>query len=89
MKEESLVSVQVKNRRKLLAGLGILSIFPFLKIFHTKKAPEIIACNPGNTKEIKKFLSEDGQLVEVDISRIRMLQKKISNEELQGWIKKK
>jgi hypothetical protein len=89
MKEESPVNDQVKSRRKLLAGLGILSVFPFLKIFQFRKAPEIIACNPGNTKETKKFLSEDGQLVEVDISRIRMLQKKISNEELQSWIKKK
>jgi hypothetical protein len=89
MKEKSPLSDQVKSRRKLLAGLGILSIFPFLKIFQAKKTPEIIACSPGDTKEIKKFLSEDGQLVEVDVSRIRMLQKKISNEELQGWIKKK
>jgi hypothetical protein len=89
MKEESTVGEQVKDRRKLLAGLGILSVFPFLKIFHIRKSPEIIACNPGNTKETKKLLTQDGQLVEVDVSRIRMLQKKISNEELQGWIKKK
>jgi hypothetical protein len=89
MKEESPVREQVKSRRKLLVGLGILSIFPFLKIFKVRKTPEIIACNPGNTKETKKLLTQDGQLVEVDMSRIRMLQKKISNEELQGWIKKK
>ena len=88
MKVENPVGDPVKNRRKLLAGLGIFSIFSFLKIFGVRKPPETIACSPGNSKESKKFLSQDGQLVEVDISRIRMMQKKISNEELKGWIKK-
>jgi hypothetical protein len=89
MKIENPVSDNVKSRRKLLAGLGIFSIFSFLKIFGIRKAPETIACSPSNPKETKKFLSEDGQLVEVDVSRFKVLQEKISNEELQGWIKKK
>ncbi len=36
-----------------------------------------------------KVLSQDGQLVEVDISKINRIKGKISDEELQGWIKKK
>ena len=36
-----------------------------------------------------KLLSQDGQLVEVDVSRIKSLQKKISDQELQNWITKK
>ncbi len=35
-----------------------------------------------------KVLSQDGQLVEVDVSRIKRLKEKISDEELQNWIKK-
>jgi hypothetical protein len=88
MKEEIPVSDNVKSRRKLLTGLGIFSIFSFLRIFRVRKPPEVIDCGPAVSKETKKLLTQDGQLVEVDVSKIRMLQKKISNEELQGWIKK-
>jgi hypothetical protein len=89
MKQEHSIDRSVKNRRKLLAGLGILSIFPILRIFNFRKAPERIACSPSDAKETKKLLTQDGQLVEVDMSQIKLLQKKISNEELQQWIRKK
>jgi hypothetical protein len=79
----------LKTRKSVLAGLGILSVFSFFRLFSFKKEPKIIACSPPNTKETMKLLSQDGQLVEVDISRIKSLQKKISDEELQNWVKKK
>jgi hypothetical protein len=89
MKEEITGDHSLKTRKNLLAGLGILSIFSILRIFRFRKVPEKIACSPSNPKETRKLLTQDGQLVEVDVSRIKMLQKKISNQELQDWIKKK
>lgn len=89
MKEEITGEHAVKNRKKFLTGLGILSIFSILRIFPFRKAPEKIACSPSNPKETMKLLSQDGQLVEVDVTRVRSLQKKISNQELQQWVKKK
>jgi hypothetical protein len=35
-----------------------------------------------------KVLSQDGRLVEVDVSKIKILKGKISDQELQDWIKK-
>lgn len=89
MNEEIAGDHGMKKRKNLLAGLGILSVFSILKFFSFRKPPEKIACSPTNPKGTRKLLSQDGQLVEVDVSRIRSLQKKISNEELQQWIKKK
>ena len=89
MKEEITGDHGVNKRKNLLAGMGILSIFSILKIFPFRKVPEKIACSPSAPKETRKLLSQDGQLVEVDVSRIKSLQKKISNQELQDWIKKK
>jgi len=79
----------VKTRKSVLTGLGILSFFSILRLFPIRKAPEKIACSPSNPKETMKLLSQDGQLVEVDVSRIKSLQKKISDQELQNWITKK
>jgi hypothetical protein len=89
MKEEITGPGTVKTRKSVLAGLGILSFFSILRLFPTRKAPEKIACSPSNPKETMKLLSQDGQLVEVDVSRIRSLQKKISDQELQNWVTKK
>ena len=79
----------VKTRKSVLTGLGILSFFSILRLFPIRKAPEKIACGPSNPKETMKLLSQDGQLVEVDVTRIKSLQKKISDQELQNWITKK
>jgi len=35
-----------------------------------------------------KMLTQDGRLVEVDISRINGTKEKISNKQLQDWVKK-
>jgi hypothetical protein len=91
MKEDITGSGEVKTRKSVLTGLGILSFFSILRLFPIRKAPppEKIACSPSNPKETMKLLSQDGQLVEVDVSRIKSLQKKISDQELQNWIIKK
>lgn len=89
MKELESNPDQVKTRRKLLVGIGWLSVFPFFKTgFFSKKAP-VISCTPApEKKETMKVLSRDGQLVEVDVTKIKRIQGKISDEELQNWIRK-
>jgi hypothetical protein len=89
MKEESSDPGRLRSRRGLLAGIGILSIFAFLRIPSFRKKPQEIACAPPNQAEKKTLLTEDGQLVEVDMSKIKLLQQKISDKELQQWIKRK
>ena len=71
----------------MLAGIGLLSFFPFIKLF-SKKTPVISCAPPPEKKETMKVLSQDGRLVEVDVSKVRRIQGKVSNEELQNWIKK-
>jgi hypothetical protein len=76
------------TRRKLLAGIGVLSLFPILKFGWFNKKKKVISCAPvSNTKTIK-FLTQDGTLVEVDASKINRDKEKISNKQLQSWIKK-
>jgi hypothetical protein len=87
MEETESIQPELKTRRKLLAGIGLLSFFPFIKLF-SKKTPVISCAPPPEKKETMKVLSRDGHLVEVDVSRIKRIQGKISNKELQNWIKK-
>ena len=89
MKESDNLKSAVETRRKLLAGIGVLSAFSLWKtagFFFKKK--QVIACAPPEEKKTMKVLSQDGRLVEVDISKIKILKGKISDQELQDWIKK-
>ena len=89
MKETDIIKPAIKTRRTLLAGIGVLSAFSFWKatgFFFKKK--QVIACAPPVEKKTMKVLSQDGRLVEVDISKIKILKGKISDQELQDWIKK-
>jgi hypothetical protein len=88
MKEIEPISDEKKGRRKLLLGIGLLSLFPILKLklFSTAKKP--IACSPSDQQGTMKLLTQDGKLVEVDISKLNASKKKISDKELLGWIKK-
>jgi hypothetical protein len=77
---------QENSRRKLIAGLGVLSLFPIAKLATSFKKKDVIACAP----ELKtvKFLTQDGTLVEVDASKIKTGKEKISNQQLQSWVNK-
>jgi hypothetical protein len=77
---------QDNSRRKLIVGLGVLSLFPIAKLATSFKKKEVIACAP----EIKtvKFLTQDGTLVEVDVTKINGGKEKISNQQLQNWVNK-
>ncbi len=81
MKEEN-------NRRKLIAGLGVLSLFPILKWGSAFKKKEVISCAPESKVKTIKFLTQDGTLVEVDASKIKDSKEKISNQQLQSWVNK-
>jgi len=90
MSKTESIQVNLKTRRKWLAGIGLLSLFPIFKsgIF-SKKKPVISCLPPDEKKETMKLLSQDGRLVEVDVSKISQVKEKISDQELQQWIKKK
>ena len=89
MKEPESIPPEVKSRRKLLAGIGLLPFFPFFKSGLFSKKDPVISCTPAPEKlETIKVLSRDGKLVEVDVSKIKQIKGKISDQELQNWIKK-
>jgi hypothetical protein len=88
---EKIVPGNSPSRRKFVWGLGIFSLvtaigaaakFPFSGL---KKAP-------ANKSECKnttiKMLTQDGRIVEVDATLISSNRKKVTNTELQNWIKK-
>jgi hypothetical protein len=75
------------SRRKFVWGMGILSAFAAIgsitgiSLWRKKKPSE-------NKKQTVKMLTQDGRLVEVDVSKISGKMKKITNTEMQHWIKK-
>ncbi len=73
------------TRRKFVWGVGALSAITavFGLPFFIKKGVK-----PGNVKTMVKMLTEDGRLVEIDQSLITASKKKVTNRELQNWIKK-
>ncbi|MEI7587925.1 MAG: hypothetical protein WCJ68_00430 [Chitinophagia bacterium] len=88
MSEHYPIPKETAIRRKLIAGLGVLSLFPILKFGWFNKKKEVISCAPEKGLKTIKFLTQDGTLVEVDASKINMGKEKISNKQLQSWVKK-
>ena len=70
------------SRRKLVGWLGVVSLFATagaaLIPWKNKKKPATV-----------KMLTQDGKLVEVDASLLAANTKKITNKELQNWVKSK
>lgn len=79
---------ETNSRRKLIAGIGALSLFPLAKLGFFNKKKDIISCAPEAGTKMIKLLTQDGTLVEVDMSKIKGSKQKISNEQLQSWVKK-
>ena len=88
------MSIEINNdtsRRKIIkwSGIGsialIFSAFKISKLF-TKK--EAISC--GNiVAKTTKMLTQDGQLVEIEITKISHQNKsRVTNEQLKNWIHK-
>jgi hypothetical protein len=76
------------SRRKFLwGGLGVLSTISALKFIIPKKQKIVIPCAPAATTA--KMLTEDGKLVEVDISKIKKTGVKVSDKDVITWVKNK
>jgi hypothetical protein len=90
MQENTSNSTEVAGRKKLLMGLGILSLFSILKLnLFSSSKPKAIACSPNpGEKETMKFLTQEGKLVEVEVSKINGSKTKVSNDELKVWVKR-
>jgi hypothetical protein len=88
MNTENGLTNETNTRRKLLAGLGVLSLFPILKFGFLAKKKDVISCAPDTKNQTMKMLTQDGRLVEVDMSKIKGTKEKISNKQLQDWVKK-
>lgn len=82
-------SNELKGRRKLIAGIGLLSLLaplasaakvPFIR----KKMKE--TAQPASNKV--KMLTQDGKLVEVDEQFLSAIRQKATNDDLKSWIKK-
>lgn len=86
---ENITPGDSSSRRKFVLGIGVFSAFAAvaaaigLPLPVKKSAP---TCQPLSKK--KTMLTQDGQLVEIDEALLASGSKKISNTELQNWIKK-
>lgn len=78
-------------RRRFLAGISFLSAFALIAAavrFPGSRKSNIIGCVPEKKTRMVKMLAEDGTLVEIDGGLIKSRGKKVSDAELQCWIKK-
>jgi hypothetical protein len=73
------------RKKFLLWSAVILSSVSVLKFFTGSKKPKLITQEKNNGTV--KMLTQDGKLVEVNKEILASGGKKISNEELQQWIK--
>jgi hypothetical protein len=73
------------RKKFLMWGAAILSAVTFSKYFTGPNNPAVKENSESNTI---KMLTQDGKLVEIDKTLLASSGKKISNEELQQWIKK-
>jgi len=76
------------TRRKIVIGLGFLALIPLFRLPFLRKKSNVISCAPEKSGTMK-LLTEDGKLVEVDISKINPAKQKASAKEVMGWIKRK
>ena len=80
-------STNKPTRKKFLYwGAALLSAITFSKYISPAQKSAAISC--GETQTVK-MLTQDGRLVEIDKKLMPPSRKKVSNEELQKWIKNK
>jgi hypothetical protein len=72
----------VSRKKFVLWSAGVLSVFAAARYFFSSGPKE-------NTTTVK-MLSQDGKLVEVDVTNLACgKRKKISDDELKNWVKNK
>ena len=82
---------QPGTRRKFVKGMGMLSILVAIAAamgFRLPGKKAIVSCGPGEKKKTVKMLTQDGTLVEIDASLLIGGMNKITDIELQHWVKK-
>jgi len=90
MNNKEMVSRTDLQRRKFVLRFSILSAFAGfstilkLALFNTRNWDRV---KPQKTRRTVKMLTQDGKLVEVDAAMVSS-KRKISNSELQNWVKK-
>ena len=68
-----------QSRRKFIAwGVASAALFSAIKFLRP---------SPPKTETVK-MLTQDGKLVEIDMAALPSQKKRITNKELQNWIKK-
>ena len=72
------VKQKYSRKKFMIWGVGILASISVLKFAFT----------PQKKKNTVKMLSEDGTLVEVDLTALQSKKRKVTNDELQKWVKK-
>ena len=79
------------SRRKFVWGVGILSAFTavasFARLPFITKKSMVTDASEGKKKTIK-MLTQDGRLVEIDEALLTANRKKVTDIELQNWIKR-
>jgi hypothetical protein len=81
------------SRRRFVWAVGFASVFAAIAAATGLRFPrkrDILPCGPATTagtKKMVKMLTQDGKLVEVDASLLNAAKKKITDTELQHWIK--
>ena len=88
MNTENNTPKETSTRRKILAGIGALSLFPLVKLGFLTQKKDVISCAPDQMNQKIKMLTQDGKLVEVDMSKINGTKQKATKEDLQNWVKK-
>ncbi len=88
MKEEEVVPAVKNTRMKLLMGLGVLSLFPLWRFSFFSKKNKAISCSPAAQEGTVRMLTQDGKLVEVEVSKLSAARQKVSDKELLAWVKK-
>ena len=89
--KKNIALTNLPARRKFVTWIGILSLFTVASaIFRSpfSKKKNIIVCKPEVKKKTIKMLTQDGRLVEVDEALLTASRKKVTDIELQSWIKK-
>ena len=88
MEDEKMVPVVKNNRLKLILGLGVLSLLPLLKFSLFSKKSKAISCSPAAQEGTVRMLTQDGKLVDVEVSKLGSARQKVSDKELLAWVKK-
>jgi len=87
---EKIPQAQIPSRRKFVWSVGLLSLFAAISA--TVKYPFLSKKKAVSGKAAKgrtiTMLTQDGRLVQIDEALITANSKKVTDHELQTWIKK-